>query len=245
MKPLIGITPSCDADKAPHGEFRRYTLSDTYPRAIEAAGGVPVILPLSSDDQASLLDRLDGVVFSGGGDINPEYWHEDRHKEAYGIDRERDSYEIALVRAAVDRRLPMLGICRGLQIINVALGGSLIQDIPSQHESTIQHSQHKSGLMRDERSHEVTFAEGARLAEIVGAGSMRVNSFHHQAVRDLAPGLVLEATAADGLVEAFRLPDLPFGLATQWHPEMLQAQFDEHAKIFRAFITAAAGLASR
>jgi putative glutamine amidotransferase len=229
-----------------HGHFRRYTLSDTYTSAIIAAGGIPVILPAHPEMIDDLLDTLDGIIFSGGGDIDPSYWNEERHPAADGFDSQRDEFELQAIPKVVARDMPMLGICRGIQTINVALGGSLVQDIPDQLPDAQQHRQHKVGMMRDERSHPVEIVAGDNpLYELHGSTTMETNSFHHQAIRDKANELEVIARTADGVIEAMWHPGMTFGLAVQWHPEMLAADYPDQAAIFTAFVEAAASKKAR
>lgn len=241
MKPLIGISPSPDETGMDHGHFRRYVLSDTYTRSVLAAGGTPVILPPHVESIDDLLDSLDGIIFSGGGDIDSSHWNEEPHAEAYGFDEERDTFELQAIPKVVSRDMPMLGICRGIQTVNVALGGSIVQDIPAQMPGTLQHRQHKDGKMRDTTSHAVTIKEGENiLYQIVGDTTLETNSFHHQAIGNVGEGLEVVATAEDGVIEAVWNPGMTFGLAVQWHPEMLAANYPDHAAIFEAFVKAAA-----
>jgi putative glutamine amidotransferase len=241
MKPLIGISPSPDETGMDHGHFRRYALSDTYTKSILAAGGIPVILPPHVESIDALLDSLDGIVFSGGGDIDSSYWDEEPHAEAYGFDEERDAFELQAIPKVVARDMPMLGICRGIQTVNVALGGSIVQDIPDQLPGSLQHRQHRDGKMRDTTSHTVTIKEGENLLhKIVGDTALETNSFHHQAIKDVGEGLEVIATADDGVIEALWNPQMTFGLAVQWHPEMLASDHPDHAAIFEAFVKAAA-----
>jgi putative glutamine amidotransferase len=240
MKPLIGISPTPNEVTFDHGHFRRYALSDTYTSSVVAAGGVPVILPAHPEAIDGMLEHLDGIIFSGGGDIDPSYWNEERHPAADGFDAQRDEFEIEAIRKVVARDLPMLGICRGIQTINVALGGTIIQDIPDQVDGARQHRQHLDGLDRDTHSHDVAIVEGDNpLFRIHGQRSMTTNSFHHQAIASLAPDLEVIATADDGIIEAVYHPGMSFGLAVQWHPEMLAASAPDQAAIFTALVEAA------
>lgn len=240
MKPLIGISPTPREADLDHGHFRSYTLSDTYSSAVVAAGGIPVILPAHPEMIDEVLDMIDGVIFSGGGDIEPSYWNEDRHPEADGFDEQRDAFELQAIPKVIDRDMPMLGICRGIQTINVARGGSLYQDIPDQLPDAQQHRQHKDGKMRDERFHTVTISgEDNPLRSAIGSDSATVNSFHHQAIKDVGEGLEVIARSDDGVIEAMWLPEMTFGLAVQWHPEMLAADYPDQARIFEAFVDAA------
>ena len=187
MKPVIGITPSVQIDELAHGTFRRYVLSAPYVRAVEKAGGLPLTLP-PQEDVASLLDIVDGVLLSGGPDVDPaRYGDNTVHDQTYGVDAERDQFEIDLFAAAVRRDIPVLGICRGIQVINVALGGTLLQDVPSDHPGAreVGHRQHERGLESSEIGHEVSVC-AADLLPIFASKRPGVNSFHHQAIRDLA-----------------------------------------------------------
>jgi putative glutamine amidotransferase len=240
MKPLIGITPSPSMDEMGHGAFYRYCLSRTYIDSIRAAGGIPIILPTDAVELDDLFPRLDGLLVSGGGDLDPAlYGDHDVHETTYGIDAERDDFETVSYRYAVEHDVPTLCICRGIQVMAVAQGGTLVQDIPTQVVLPIEHRQHNLGKMRDEVSHPVSIADGNPLREIIGADSIEVNSFHHQAVKDPGKDLVIIATAGDGVIEALWNPGMRFNLGVQWHPEMLSYTFPKHAAIFSAFVHAA------
>jgi putative glutamine amidotransferase len=242
MKPLIGISPTPENRTFDHGEFRRYALADTYTNAVVAAGGVPVILPPHAEAIDDMLDALDGIIFSGGSDLDSAHWDEEPHPTAYGFDKERDAFEIQAIRKVVERDIPMLGICRGIQSVNVALGGSIVQDIPDMLPDSLQHRQHADGKMRDDTSHDVTIVEGDNpLYRIHGSTTMETNSFHHQSIKELGKDLEVIAIANDGVIEAVWNPTMTFGLAVQWHPEMLAAEHPDQAAIFEALINAAAG----
>ena len=241
MKPLIGISPTPEDKQFDHGDFRRYALANTYTTAVLAAGGIPVILPPHTDMIDDLLESLDGIIFSGGSDIDSSWWNEEPHPQAYGFDPERDAFELQAIPKVVQRDMPMLGICRGIQSVNVALGGSIVQDIPDQRPGSLQHRQHAEGKMRDTTSHTVTIEEGDNLLyRIHGHTTIETNSFHHQAIKELGDGLEVIATAEDGVIEAVWHPGMTFGLAVQWHPEMLAADHPDQAAIFKAFVDAAA-----
>ncbi len=239
-KPVIGITPSPTNDVFDHGTFRRYCLSSTYIAAVRAAGGLPVILPESETDLQGILDTVDGLIFSGGSDFDPTiYGDPDAHETTYGIDPERDNFEIKLFKMAVKQDKPVLGICRGVQTMNVAMGGTLIQDIPSDVTGNIEHRQQAIGKSQTDVSHVVTVTdEQSPLFAALGTNHMNVNSFHHQSVKEAATGLKVAAVADDGVIEALWHPAMSFGLGVQWHPEMLAAQHDEHAALFRALVNA-------
>jgi len=243
MKPVIGITPSSQVAKLDHGTFHRYCLSAPYVRAIEAAGGIAIILPPQLDSAESLVDMIDGLLLSGGPDIEPSRFGDNAiHPATYGIDPERDQFEFDLFAAARRRRTPLLGICRGIQVINVALGGTLIQDISSEHQGTaeIGHRQHEQGLEACEVGHDVT-ATDPDLLPIFNGNSLGVNSFHHQAIRDLAPGLIPVAFSPDGLIEALIDEDDDHAIAgVQWHPELMVERDTAHLRPFAHLVSAAA-----
>lgn len=240
MKPLIGITPSPTEDEMGHGSFYRYALSRTYVDAVRAAGGVPVILPTDRQELDDILPRLDGLLIGGGGDLDPVlYGDADVHETTYGIDHDRDQFEIDAFRLAESRDLPTLCICRGIQVMAVAMGGTLTQDITSSDPDALEHRQHQLGFMRDAVSQSVVVAPGNPLSEAVGSERVEINSFHHQSVDSAGPTLNVIATAEDGVIEALWHPGMTFGIGVQWHPEMLAADRPEQASIFRALVQAA------
>jgi putative glutamine amidotransferase len=229
-RPTIGITTGVD-DKG------FFTLRPEYVPAVEKAGGVPVLLaPARPDEVPALLERLDGLLMSGGSDIDPSLYGEAAHPTSRWV-RERDDFEIALARAAVARDLPLLAICRGQQVLNVALGGTLVQDIPSQLPSAGPH--YPKDVDRWRAAHDVEIAPGTRLRELVGRDVLAVNSFHHQAVRDLGRGLRLAARGRDGVVEGIESPDHRFVVGVQWHPEAMWNREPDHQEVFRGLIAAA------
>jgi putative glutamine amidotransferase len=233
--PLIGLTihPRNTPDAA-----ELDLLLDWIARSVERAGGVPVLIPLGLSDESlrALYDRLDGVLFSGGGDIEPAAYGAEPNGHVDGVDAGRDRAEFALARWAVEERKPFFGICRGAQVLNVAHGGSLYRDT-SEHPGAQRHAFYPD-LPYDLLPHPVRLAEGSSLRRIAGKPSLHVNSLHHQACRDLAPGLRATAHAPDGLVEAIEAPGHPFGLAVQWHPECLPDDPDMR-RLFEAFVEAA------
>ena len=234
--PLIGITPSAAAYEADHGSFRRYASMTAYADAVSGAGGIPVILPFLSGDVPALLDRLDGLVLSGGGDVAPSRFGEDDiHPDTYDIDPSRDEFEIALVHLALSENKPLLAICRGIQVLNVALGGTLHQHVPDAFSGLV-HRQHQDHIPADQPGHEVTVAPGSALARTVGAGRLPVNSFHHQGLKELAPDLVATATSDDGLVEAVEHRDRSDVIGVQWHPELMASTTQAQARLFRNLV---------
>ncbi|MEW5865692.1 MAG: gamma-glutamyl-gamma-aminobutyrate hydrolase family protein [Bacillota bacterium] len=232
MRPLIGITCSTESNGS-----RRHILSYDYVHAVGAAGGDPVILPPSDAQAASnLANTLDGILLSGGVDIDPRHFGEDPHPRLGSIDPERDDFELALVRAALQVGTPLLAICRGIQVLNVAAGGTLFQDIPSQMSGAIKHRQ---DAPRHHASHRVTVERHSKLAGMVGAGEVLVNSFHHQAVRDLAPGFIVSARATDGVIEGIESTHDLFVVGVQWHPESMTDVYPAMLEIFATFVAEA------
>jgi putative glutamine amidotransferase len=235
MRPLIGVTTS-ELRSSSAGTLRRHgepphaemALGMTYLKAIEAAGGMPVVLPPLGDADA-LLDRLDAVCLSGGPDLDPAaYGAVERHAELGPTEPDLDAFELALARAADARGVPLLGICRGAQALNVARGGTLHQHVPA----------HRQTAPATATTHSVHVEEGSRLATLVGVRPLRVNSFHHQAVDVLGRGLRAVASAADGTIEAVEAPGPRFVLGVQWHVEGLVHQ-PRHFSLFTALVAAA------
>ncbi|MDQ3541752.1 MAG: gamma-glutamyl-gamma-aminobutyrate hydrolase family protein [Chloroflexota bacterium] len=240
-KPIIGITPSPMEDTQAHGTFRRYAAATTYTEAIEAAGGVPVVIPPQSGNIAEIIAVVDGLLISGGGDIRPDlYGDSEVHDATSGIHDLRDELEIALVREATSRDIPMLCICRGIQVLNVALGGTIIQDIAAQYSTEIEHRQQENGIRKEDPSHTVTLTPGSLLARTYEADEISVNSFHHQAIRDLAPELEINGVSTDEVVEGVSHPGSSWILGVQWHPEMMFRDHPEHLKPFAALVAEAA-----
>ncbi|MDD2954745.1 MAG: gamma-glutamyl-gamma-aminobutyrate hydrolase family protein [Oscillospiraceae bacterium] len=225
-KPYIGIpsflfkmdgTTTCGTGKDYIGSLLR-------------AGALPLQLPVSSpEDAPAFLDRVDALLLPGGEDVSPRLYGENPLSSVTYLCSEKDAFETALLKEALRREMPVLCICRGMQLLNVTLGGTLYQDIPSQLPNAHGHYQH--GLLRDEPYHRVTIQEDSRLYEVVQAGELMVNSFHHQCVRQPAPGLRVCAQADDGVVEALELPGKPL-LAVQFHPEGMSARFPVFLRLF-------------
>ncbi len=235
MQAVIGITTL--QGKNPSG-LSTVMLLQAYVHAILQAGGVPVLIPsmLAEAGWDVLYQRLDGILFSGGGDIGLDHFGGQPHPRVDDVDPLRDSVELSLVQAVVQDGKPFLGICRGIQTVNVGLGGTLYTHLPEQFPSRIDHTY--PGNMRTVLVHEVKLEEGTRIAEVVDEPILNVNSLHHQGLKDIAPGLRVTGYAPDGLVEAVELPEHPFGLAVQWHPEWLTDQ-QPTRNLFRAFVQAA------
>jgi putative glutamine amidotransferase len=235
MQPVIGITTYQNRNE--HG-LPYVMISQAYVQAVMQAGGVPVLIPsvLVEGDWGALYERLDGILLAGGGDISLEHFKGDEHPRIDGVDPLRDSIELSLFHAAIKDGKPFLGICRGIQLVNVGLGGTLYTHIPDQLPNAIDHTY--PGNMRTVLVHEVKVEEGTYFAEIMGEPVLKVNSLHHQGLKDVAPELHVTGLAPDGLVETVELPNHPFGLAVQWHPEWLTDQ-QPMQNLFRAFVEAA------
>lgn len=235
MKPLIGITTNQSTNVNGHPTVM---LMQSYINAIMQAGGVPVLIPsmIHNDGWDALYSRLDGVLFSGGGDIALEHFSGEPHPRVYDVEPERDSIELKMIQASVSDGKPFLGICRGAQLVNVGLGGTLYTHIPDQLPNALDHAY--PGYLRTVLVHEVKIEEGTRIAEALGEPIVKVNSLHHQGLKDIAPPLRVTGHAPDGLVEAVELPDHPFGIAVQWHPEWLTDQ-EVTRNLFRKFVEAA------
>jgi putative glutamine amidotransferase len=234
--PLIGLTTYRSASAAGYPQI---SLSEAYIQAVVQSGGSPVLVPLGlgAADLQALYGHLSGLLFTGGGDIEPERYGGSPHPEVFGVDADRDRTELDLLEKAVGDGKPFLGICRGCQVVNVGLGGTLYTHIADQLAGAIKHD-YFTDQPREHLAHPVRLVAGSRLHAIIGASEVQVNSLHHQGVHRLAPGLCAVAQAPDGLVEGLELPDHPFGLAVQWHPENLTAHPPMKA-LFGALIAAA------
>lgn len=232
-KPLIGLTPAHDMES---GDVK---ARPTYMRALKAAGAIPVVMPLdaSEEDLKQLSQDLDGFLFTGGPDVHPFLFGEETQAHCGNVSPARDQMEISLLPMIMELQKPILGICRGIQILNIALGGNIWQDIPSQvtRDFPLAHSQPFS---YDMPCHTVVLTEGSLLAQISESSSIKVNSMHHQAVKDLAPGLIASAYSTDYLIEALEMPDYPFFIGVQWHPEYLWEKNKEAFRLFQTFVKA-------
>jgi putative glutamine amidotransferase len=223
--PTIGVT--------------RCSRLDDYLASIERAGARARVLEVSESPR-KVVDELDGLLLTGGGDVDPVLYGEDRHDSVQDAEPGRDEFEVDLARRAVGADLPLLAICRGAQVLNVAAGGSLVQDIPTAVETTLPHSVQEP---KNAVAHAVRVASGSRLEQALGAAvdsahTCRVNSRHHQSVGRLGKGLVATATADDGVIEAIERTDSPFCVGVQWHPENFW-RTGEFAPLFESFVAAA------
>ncbi|WP_318597136.1 gamma-glutamyl-gamma-aminobutyrate hydrolase family protein [Conexibacter stalactiti] len=241
-RPLIAVTTSEMRDPPEHltkdqadPPRRELALGLRYLEAIESTGGVPVVAPpMGLVAAEALLDAVDGLCLSGGPDIHPSAYGQEPDPELGPTERELDAFELALVRAADARGLPVLAVCRGMQLVNVARGGTLIQHLPDVVGDEVEHRQRERA---ENLTHEVRVAEHSLLTDVLGWRHGAVNSFHHQAVDELGFGLVATAWAPDGTVEAFEAPDRAFLVGVQWHAECLIG-WPEHVRLFQAFIAA-------
>lgn len=231
MRPVIGIT--CAWDEA----AGRFFLADNYVAAVEAAGGLP--LPLAYTGGSDCLDRLmpllDGLVLSGGGDVDPFYFGEEPVSAGGEITPLRDQYEIELCRKVLNIGMPVLGICRGAQVLNISAGGDIYQDISLQACAAIKHSQQAP---RWHPTHRVAIEMGTSLAAITGCTLIRVNSFHHQAVKTPAPGFTVSARSEDGIIEAVEKDGDVYVLGVQWHPEAMFERCKHSLSLFRSLVQA-------
>jgi putative glutamine amidotransferase len=220
----------------------RTGVNAAYVHAVLAAGGVPLLLsPVMGPSLVGrALDGLDGLVLTGGEDLDPAWFGAQPSPYLSPPSRERDLFELALFAVARQRELPILGICRGIQLINVALGGTLYQDLPSERPGTVEH---RPNGARDARSHRIRLEPGSRAAEALGGTNFTVNSSHHQAIRDLAPGLLATGWTEDAVIEAAETPaGAPWLLAVQWHPEEMHADTRAPERgLFAALVEEAAG----
>lgn len=245
-RPVIGIpTQTLHAiDGIPEGLPASWVMNQRYYHAITSVGAVPWMVPLLHDDLGTLreiYDRLDGVLLAGGVDMDPATYGEERTELCGSIDPARDAVELQLARWAIAERKPLFGICRGLQVINVALGGSLYQDVTAQYAGAIRHDYFPTaGFAREHLAHQVSLAEGSRLRRVFERDRILVNSMHHQGIRQLGTGLQVTATADDGLIEAVEMPDGHYLVAVQWHPEVFEATDPHVFNLLRDFIKATA-----
>jgi len=235
LRPLIGVTTSVTFGRSPERAY----VNAAYVRAVEQAGGVPVLLPphLTPETVETLWRKLDGLLLTGGGDVDPARFGQAPDPTLAEVSPARDALEIDVTRRALAQGTPLLAICRGIQVLNVSLGGTLIQDIASARPGALAHGQ---TAPRDEPTHAVkVMGEGTRLGRVLGAAELRVNSFHHQAIDRLGDGLREVAWAPDGIIEGVELPGERFVLGVQWHPEDLVGRDAAARNLFAALAAAA------
>ncbi len=236
MHPIIGVTAQQKMAISSNGELESQVIGHTYTDSVLRAGGLPVVLPpLPEADVPALVDRLDGIVFTGGGDIEPWRYGEEPHESIRKTNTGRDEFELALAREARKRRMPVLAICRGIQIFNVAFGGTLYQDIPSMIGSDDHMVKGETVFGGHQR---ITAESGSLIAKAIGSSDLWVNSIHHQAIKDLAAGYRPVAWSECGIIEGIQHEDDEWPLlAVQWHPEFLSEAGDEPSRnLFAAFV---------
>lgn len=241
-RPVIGVSCSTLVLTGMRG-VPRFAISEFYVRCILDAGGLPLLLPnVMPELAASYISRMDGLLLSGGLDVDPEYYGEEPKPKLGNLDQVRDSYELALARGAHQAGMPLLAICRGAQVLNVAFGGSLVQDIDSEVEDPLKHEQ--DALRQSALSHRVRIKPDTQTYMMAGGTErIRVNSFHHQSVKDVAEGFIVTARSEDDVVEAIEDPSHPFCVGVQWHPERLPEN-DFTRSIFKHFVEAARSTAN-
>jgi putative glutamine amidotransferase len=234
MRPLIGIP--CQADYREGSGRPIYCINRAYSQALEHAGGVPVLIPMINDLATlhALLERLDGILFSGGADIQPVHYDEDPHPLLGTVDQQLDELELTIARWALQENMPILGICRGMQLINVALGGTLYQDVDALASPTIKHN--KREMPRNTIIHSIQIEEGSKWEKIFGAREIWVNSLHHQAVKEPGRGVLISGRAEDGIAELLEVPEKHFVAAAQGHPEEIYMHEPIWANLFSAFV---------
>jgi putative glutamine amidotransferase len=234
--PVIGITLDYE-EAGGYSKFPWYAVRENYCQAVRNAGGLPILLPHGAEDADAYLDRVDGLVVTGGNfDVDPALFGDASRHETVKLKENRTTFEVAITRGALARQMPVLGICGGQQLLNVVLGGTLIQHIPDEVENALAHEQPNP---RDEPGHLVDIAPGSLLHDIVGSVTMNVNSAHHQSVKDVSPSVTINARTSDQVVEGIEAPGEKFCLGVQWHPEFEIDPGD--SKIFAAFVDAARG----
>ncbi len=248
MTPVIGVTANLREDpkseeQRPLGHFVRADFD--YVDGVVGAGGIPMVLPPIVEMAEKVAGRIDGLLLSGGSDLDPSYYGEEPAPELNATVPKRDAFEMALVQHALERGIPVFGICRGLQILNVALGGTLYQDLPSQlHPDLIAHRQQ---VPKWQWTHEVEVDGNSKVAGIMETDDIRVNSYHHQAIKDLSDDLVAVAHSSDGVIEAAESPSLSerWLVGVQWHAEAMRDVGPENRNLFRAHVVAAERYALR
>ncbi len=233
LKPIIGITTFETEKKGFH------TVNSYYINSIFAAGGIPVSIPIIYDenDYDYYLNLIDGILFTGGLDISPLTYDENPLREINEISSIRDKYEFGLFRKAYDRKIPILGICRGHQLANIALGGSLYQDIYVQTPDTLGHN--PKGISKDELYHSIDINKDTKLYDIFKSEKVFVNSNHHQSIKELGKNLTISAFSEDKIIEAIEATDERFLIGVQFHPECLSERYSQFLDLFKAFISAA------
>ncbi|MGX4645474.1 gamma-glutamyl-gamma-aminobutyrate hydrolase family protein [Holzapfeliella sp. JNUCC 80] len=235
-QPIIGISGSFITDEGtPFPGYRRSYVNEDYVTSVSDNGGIPFIIPLTSDMSVikKQIEAVDALILSGGHDVSPRFYNEEPQSKLGEISPERDEFDFALLKYAEEKQIPVLGICRGAQIMNVFHGGSLYQDLSYRLGESLKHNQQKHP---DMETHTVEIAQDSKLFDILKTNEILVNSFHHQVINQLADSFVESAKAPDGVIEAFESPTHPFLLAVQWHPEMLHRKSQLMNNLFKSLI---------
>lgn len=232
LKPVIGITPSFSTDD------NLLKLNIAYCKAVTASGGIPLILSYTGINITQLFNSLDGIIFSGGGDIDPLLFYEEPEPACGQITPERDFYELSLCKYALCLNIPVLGICRGAQLMAISDGGAVFQDINTSNEITVKHSQNAP---KYHPTHYIKVEKNSKLNSILSTDYLAVNSFHHQAVSDAGKDFIVSARSNDGLIEAIEHTKNIFAIGVQWHPEFLYEKSRPHLNLFKGLVDAAKG----
>ena len=238
-RPLIGVSGSRNVTE------RHHFVRENYMQSVVAAGGLPMMLPHTRDEALALqmLDELDGLLLTGGGDVEPARYGEEKLPVCDEPDAQRDDFELLIGRLALERGMPVFGICRGIQLLTVLMGGTLYQDIETQ--LGIERIRHSQNPPYNEPAHAVRFVSGGLLERIAGAQEVRTNSMHHQCVKDAGPRLIVEGWSEDGVVEAVRAAHTDDVFAVQYHPEYMAAETEHAARLFRYHVECARAYAAR
>lgn len=234
-RPVIGVTP------AQQDQYREFRLKKIYTDAVIIAGGVPFILPIDNNDIVieSYLEMIDGLLLTGGFDLDPLTYGENPLPGIGSIEPERDRFELKLYRQALEKKIPVLGICKGCQLMNTAGGGNLYQDLEREYKGVIKHDQ---TISRRYPTHYVTIDKDSLLYQVCGREKLLVNSLHHQALKEIGQGFKVTARADDGVIEAIEMKNRDFVVGVQWHPEGLWQENEEALRLFKGFISAASKL---
>lgn len=240
MRPVIGIP--CQADFRAGSNRPIYGNNRTYVHAVESAGGLPILIPMLTDlhHLEDLLPRLDGILFSGGIDMQASLYGESKHPESDEADPQLDALEIAVANWALQEDIPILGVCRGMQLLNVILGGTLYQDIASQRADSLEHR--RRDMPRTALTHSVAVEAGSIMEQVLGTREVWINSLHHQAINEPGKGVRISGRAEDGVPELMEVPQHRFLLGIQGHPEEIYGQVEPFARLFEAFVRACANI---
>ena len=233
-RPLIGITTE-------RNEAGEYHIPGEYVDAVRRAGGIPILLPAGEPDLPALLGSIDGLILSGGGDVDPAHYGSSGHPAVYAVDPQRDATELTLARMVAGAALPTLCVCRGAQVLNVALGGTLVEHLPDEVGEAVVHRDSPPNYI----DHAIAVQVDSQLGAILGQAKIEAASWHHQAIRTVAPGLTVVATAPDGTIEAVERPEHPWLIAVQWHPEITASKDSVQQQLFDAFVAAACTQAAK